>query len=261
MYHDVVPSESDASGFAGAGPTRYKLTTAVFASHLDVLEGALHTPPEIVDDLLEGSAEPSSWLLTFDDGGASALAVGDELSRRGWRGHFFITTGRMGESAFLDESGIVDLRQMGHVIGSHSVSHPSRMSSLSNGELLEEWRASTETLSALLGERIRSASVPGGYYSKRVAMAAAEAGLEALFTSEPVRTTRHASGCLVIGRVSIKTTTTARDAARIAGGDSAAWLRDYAGWNLRKVAKAVAGTGYERLRGGLLSRRSAQERG
>ena len=260
MYHEVVSSDSGASGFAGAGAALYTVTTADFFAHLDALDQALGTPPATVDQLLAGRAESLSWLLTFDDGGASALVAADELSRKGWRGNFFVTTGRIGEPGFLDESGIIDLRRMGHVIGSHSLSHPSRMAALSDGELLEEWRASAEQLSELLGERITSASVPGGYYSKRVATAAAKAGLEALFTSEPVRTTRHASGCLVIGRLSIKTTTSAREAARIAGGDSRPWLRGYAEWNLRKAAKRVSGRGYEKLREGLLSRRSSRER-
>jgi peptidoglycan/xylan/chitin deacetylase (PgdA/CDA1 family) len=260
MYHDLVSSDVDASGFVGAGPARYKLTMSQFVAHLDGMEEVLQEPPDVVDDLLDGRVGSNSWLLTFDDGGASSLAAANELTRRGWRGHFFVTTGRIGDPGFLDESGIVELRRMGHVIGSHSVSHPSHMSALSHPELLEEWRASAGMLSALLGERIRSASVPNGYFSKRVAAAAAEVGLEALFTSDPVRTTRHVSGCLAIGRTSIKPTTSANDASRIADGHWRLWLRDYAAWNLRKAAKAVAGKRYEWLREGVLSRRSGEER-
>jgi hypothetical protein len=41
--------------------------------------------------------------LTFDDGGASALhPTADLLERRGWSGHFFVTTRRIGTPGFLD---------------------------------------------------------------------------------------------------------------------------------------------------------------
>jgi peptidoglycan/xylan/chitin deacetylase (PgdA/CDA1 family) len=260
MYHDIVEGDPDESGFAGAGPARYKLSAARFREHLDAMAEALSEEPRVVEDLVAGDAGRAAWVLTFDDGGASALAAGEELARRQWRGHFFITTNLTGERGFLDASEIIELRRMGHVVGSHSASHPSRMSSLPERELLEEWRASVESLADLLGSEIRSASVPGGYYSKRVARAAAEAGIAALFTSEPVRTTRHVGGCLVLGRLSVRRSTSADDASRIAAGDSLLWLREWAGWNLRRSAKALLGNRYERLREGMLSHPSELER-
>jgi hypothetical protein len=57
----------------------------------------------------------------------------------------------------------------------------------------------------------------------------------------------------------VKTSTSAVDASRIAAGDSKPWLREWVGWNVRKSAKAVFGSGYERLRGGVLSHRSEFE--
>jgi len=259
MYHDVVDGDPDQSGFAGAGPARYKLSTTQFRAHLDAIGDTLNDEPGVVDDLLAGDADTPTWLLTFDDGGASALAIGEELARRQWRGHFFITTGRTGERAFLDASEIIELGRMGHVIGSHSASHPSRMSSLSEGALREEWRASVESLADLLGTEIRSASLPGGYYARRVAQAAADAEIAALFTSEPVRTPQRVGDCLVIGRLSIRAGTSAIDASRIAAGDSWPWRQEWVGWNVRRSAKAVFGKRYERLRGGVLSHRSELE--
>jgi len=255
MYHDVVDGDPDLSGFVGAGPARYKLSTAQFRAHLDAIADSLSADPEVVDDLLAGNSGSAAWFLTFDDGGVSALATGEELARRQWRGHFFITTGRTGERGFLEASEIIELQRMGHIIGSHSASHPSRMSALTERELREEWRTSVESLADLLGGEIRSASVPGGYYTKRVARAATEAGIAALFTSEPVRTLQHVGECLVIGRLSMKTRTSAVAASRIAAGDSGPWLREWVGWNVRRSAKTVLGKRYERLRGAVLSHR------
>ena len=44
-------------------------------------------------------------MITFDDGGASALAAGEELARRSWRGHFFIATDLVGRPGYLDWDG------------------------------------------------------------------------------------------------------------------------------------------------------------
>jgi len=82
-----------------------------------------------------------------------------------------------------------------------------------------------------------------------------ETGIAALFTSEPVRTPHHVGGCLVVGRLAVKTSTSAVDAARIAAGDPWPWRREWASWNVRRLAKAVFGKRYERLRGVVLSHR------
>jgi len=256
MYHDFVDGDPDVSGFAGAGPARYKLSTARFREHLDALGEALSDPPAVVDDLLTGDSGRTAWVLTFDDGGSTALAAGEELARRQWVGHFFITTGRIGERGFLDTSEIIELRRMGHIIGSHSASHPSRMSSLPERELLDEWRRSVESLTELLGAEIRAASLPGGYYTARVARAAAEAGIVALFTSEPVRRTQTVGECLVFGRLAVKAGTSAAAASRIAAGDSRPWLQAWVGWNVRRLAKALLGKRYERIRAAVLAQRS-----
>ena len=46
------------------------------------------------------------WLLTFDDGGASALRIAEMLARYGWKGHFFITVNRIDSPAFVTSDDI-----------------------------------------------------------------------------------------------------------------------------------------------------------
>jgi peptidoglycan/xylan/chitin deacetylase (PgdA/CDA1 family) len=255
MYHDVVSGDRGASGLAGSGPAHYKLTWERFSEHLDLIGEIVGAPPAVVDDPPAGRLSSPSWSITFDDGGVSALEVGQELSRRRWRAYFFVTTGRIGSLGFVDADAIRALDRMGHTVGSHSVTHPERMAALAPDELLHEWRTSVETLSELLGKQVRTASVPGGHYGRRVAVAAAHAGIATLFTSEPVRTARRVDGCLVIGRYSIRRNTSAVDAARAAAGRSGPWLRQYVGWNVRKPVKALAGDHYDRIRRAVLGRR------
>lgn len=255
MYHDVAVADAGQSGLAGTGD--YELTWAGFVDHLDRFDAAGAGPPTVLDSAgITAADRMHRWVLTFDDGGASAVEIGRELRRRDWRAHFFITTGLIGSPGFVDADGIRELRALGHVLGSHSVSHPSSFASLSEEDTRREWEDSIATLSEVLGEQVRTASVPGGHYRRRVAEAAARAGLEVLFTSEPTRAVRHVGGCLVVGRYAIRRDTTGADAAAAVAGDARAWLRQYVAWNVRKPAKALGGQRYDRLRRRLLSSRS-----
>jgi peptidoglycan/xylan/chitin deacetylase (PgdA/CDA1 family) len=255
MYHDVVQEDSRTSGFPGGGAEPYKLGWNTFRLHLDRI-GQYLDAPCVAGDLTGHNASHPRWLLTFDDGGASAVEVGSELSRRGWRGHFFVTTGELGTEGFLTEDAVAELHSMGHVIGSHTVTHPARMSALSFAEALAEWETSVTRLSEIVGGAVRTGSVPGGYYSRKIARAARESGIEVLFTSEPVRTTRVVEGLVVVGRYAVRRDTTAEEAAAAAVGQTFVWLRQYAAWNVRKPLKRIAGTHYTRARQALHGRRA-----
>jgi peptidoglycan/xylan/chitin deacetylase (PgdA/CDA1 family) len=259
MYHDVVAGERfDESGFAGADAALYKLGREEFALHLDALAAARRDRPALVSEDRFDTApveEPPPWLLTFDDGGVSAATiVADLLEARGWRGHFFVTTGSVGRPSFLSPEQVRELHRRGHIVGSHSETHPPRMSHCSASELLREWRASVEFLSDLLGERVRAASVPGGYYSRAVAEAAARAGIERLFTSEPVERVVEVDGCLVFGRYGVQRWTTPATVAGIVSGKFVPRRRQQFIWSAKKLTKWVGGEYYLKARRVLIGR-------
>ena len=258
MYHDVVGRDREASGRIGAGPDRYKLSREQFLEHLNRMDEVVGVPPATSDDLLIARGSSPNWSLTFDDGGASALQVGEELLRRSWRAHFFVTTDLIGSTGFLDEPAIRELDRMGHVVGSHSASHPEWMASLPTSDLLREWIDSLTRLSDLLGRSVRTASVPGGHFRRNVAAAAGRAGITTLFTSEPVRNACRMSGCLVVGRFSVRCDTSADAAARAAAGEAEPWFRQYVAWNVRKPAKLLGPERYDRVRRKLLARPSPE---
>ncbi|MEA2419599.1 MAG: hypothetical protein QOE60_1805, partial [Thermoleophilaceae bacterium] len=66
MYHDVVEGNQDI----------YNVEPARFGEHLDEIQRSVGRPPA-GDELADGD-----WLITFDDGGESALHAGEELRRR-----------------------------------------------------------------------------------------------------------------------------------------------------------------------------------
>jgi peptidoglycan/xylan/chitin deacetylase (PgdA/CDA1 family) len=239
MYHDVVPGGAeDTSGFPGRDAALYKVTPETFEAHLIKISECFPARP----------ARSGHPVITFDDGGVSALVAADALERHGFVGHFFITVNYIGRPGFVDEQNICELRERGHVIGSHSCSHPLRMGHCSWAQLLEEWMRSRATLSNILGENVDVASVPGGDFAPRVAEAAARAGFTQLFTSEPTRASRRAFGLALRGRFTIQRWTTPETAASLAAG---AWLpcaRQAMVWNAKKISKRVGGERYLQLR-------------
>lgn len=253
-YHDVVPpGHDDASGFPGVSAARYKLTEPEFREHLAALAAVVPGPPATAPELAARPDAPA-WMITFDDGGASALPTADRLEERGWRGHFFVTADYLDTPSFLTRAQARDLHRRGHVIGSHSCSHPTRMALCPRDQLLDEWRRSREVLADALGEAVVTASVPGGYYSRGVGQAAAEAGVEILFNSEPTTRPHRLEGCLVLGRYSVYRGMTAGQAAALVAPNHGARLGQSLLWNAKKLAKAVGGQGYLTLRRRLLER-------
>lgn len=240
MYHDVEQGNPDI----------YNVEPARFAQHLDAIGQAVGRPPAASDELAEGD-----WVITFDDGGASALRAGDELRRRSWRGYFFVVIDYVGRPGYLDWDGVRAVEAMGHVIGSHSVTHPDRMADCSWDQLLDEWSRSADVLATELGHPVSTACVPGGLYSREVGRAAARAGYTSLFTSLPSQRVRSIDGCRLIGRYAIRKDTPASEAASAAAGGSLPWARQRAAWGVRRTVKKVAGQRYEGMRRALLARR------
>jgi peptidoglycan/xylan/chitin deacetylase (PgdA/CDA1 family) len=241
VYHDIAPAGAeDRYGFPGPAAARYKLTPEAFDAHLDAIAGA--------GVRVELFGAPGVAALTFDDGGASALDIADRLERRGWRGHFFITTGRIGTGGFLSAEQVAELAERGHDVGSHSESHPTYMGSLSRAQLADEWRRSRETLGEIIGAAPRSAAVPGGFLSPAVVEEAAAAGYELLMTSQPrSRPVRHRD-MDVVGRYTIWARTNPSRAASYARGDRLARGTLWLSWQLKSAPKRISPRRYEQVR-------------
>ncbi len=254
MYHDIVEKDATrASGFASADADIYKLEIELFERHLKAIEAA-KLNPQLVTDLSSNAKD--SVLITFDDGGKSAYThIADALENHGWRGHFFVPTDFIDTPTFLSRSEIRELDQRGHIIGSHSASHPLRMAACSPKQLREEWHRSTSKLADITGKKIKVASVPGGHFSKQVAAAADGQGIEILFNSEPVADFHNLGNCRIFGRYTIQQNTTAIEAAAIAEGKTMPRLRQYLFWNTKKLAKKAGGELYLDVRRRILSKR------
>ena len=259
-YHDVVDGDVEASGFRGAAAASYKLDATTFERHLDRVATAGVRLGGSVRDVAAESRAGTPVLFTFDDGGVSAhKVIAPRLERRGWLAHVLVTTDRIGTSGFLTPAQIKDLHQRGHVIGSHSASHPVRMSHCKPDELRREWTTSVAVLSDLVGSEVDVASVPGGYLSDAVVRAAAAAGIRYLFTSEPESRVRVIDGCNVFGRFTLRRSSSPADAARLVSRNPVGRFNQWAVWSAKKVVKRVGGRFYLRTRSALLERGPSED--
>ena len=252
-YHDVIAGPDwNASGFPGNSAGSYKMSVDLFDAHLRAVANAGQEAGADIRNLVSSTREARDIVFTFDDGGSSALhVIADRLDGRGWRGHFLITTGRIGTPGFLSAADVTELHRRGHVIGSHSETHPARMSQLTRTEQRNEWTRSCQQLEDLLGSRVEVASVPGGYFDRATAESAAAAGVRWLFTSEPETTIAVVDGCSVFGRFTLRRTSPARVVQALVGRWPHARTAEWMKWSAKKLAKRTAGKTYLRIRAAL----------
>ena len=236
MLHDVLPEGRPLgeSGFAGPGPDRYKVRQPLF-------------------EAMARRSRAAGTILTFDDGGRSALdVVAPVLAEHGLRGEFFIATARLGTPGFLDRKGVGELAAAGHVIGSHSHTHPEVMAALSDDHVLAEWRTSIAVLEDATGRPVAHASVPNGFTSRAVVAAAEEAGITRLFTSTPTRRRRAYGATEVVGRFAVLATDSPRTAVALAGGARLPRLGQQARWHALSLPKRLLGERYPGVRSSIL---------
>jgi peptidoglycan/xylan/chitin deacetylase (PgdA/CDA1 family) len=234
-YHDVVMGPAEPSGFPGPDAATYKIIPARFTEHIKALEECRAVTPFRIS-------------LTFDDGGSSACRIADILEAAGRRGYFFITSGLIGGRGFLSRAQIADLHRRGHEIGSHGKTHRGKMSRMPEAELAAEWSDSVAALSSLTGTPILTASVPSGFYSPRVAHAAAAAGIRHLYTQQPTTRSVVIAACEIHGRFTMRAWTPAARVLALAKGNVWPRFENALLWRIRETAKTVAGSAYGDLR-------------
>ncbi len=257
LFHDVYRRDPAESGFVSQAANRYKLTVAQFEAQLAGILRVRDDAPVVIDGRDQTpSAAATPFTITVDDGGVSYYTeVADRLEALGWRGHCFVTTDRVGTSGFLSADQVRELDRRGHVIGTHTASHPYRLSTRPEDEIRREWARSRGALEDLLGHRVASGSVPGGYFAPVVARTAAEAGIDLLFTSEPVVAV-WTDACTLVGRFAIRDTSAPDAAARFVS--RAPWTRlgEWTSWNAKGLVKPLLGNSYVRVANWIASRRT-----
>ncbi|MGH8371265.1 MAG: polysaccharide deacetylase family protein [Gammaproteobacteria bacterium] len=248
LFHDVYAHDPAESGFLEAGAEHYKIPLQDFERHLLVLSRNPRVSPKLVTKQSDDAEKAQPLAVTVDDGGISYYTeIAERLEAIDWRAHCFVTTGRIGQRGFLGKHHIRELHARGHVIGSHSVSHPKRFAACKWEDMVFEWERSRKTLQDILGQDVTTASVPGGYFSGDVARAAMTAGIRDLFTSEPETRVRNVDGCSVYGRYTVRSGCSPEFITALSREFSLRRYQEWILWNSKKIAKRILGAGYPQL--------------
>lgn len=155
MYHGL----GDAAG-------RYTVTEDMFQEHCRLLAGR--------DDVV----------VTFDDGHASQMRAATFLEEHGLTATFFVSTADLNKPGFLTSDQVLELFRRGHRIGAHGHTHRF-LTGCRRGLLEEELVRPREILTGLLNDTPTELSFPGGRFNGQVLQAAAEAGYQNAWSSEP----------------------------------------------------------------------------
>ncbi|MBI4358119.1 MAG: polysaccharide deacetylase family protein [Candidatus Omnitrophica bacterium] len=183
-YHGVEKEKGEYPWLDVERP--YVISLKTFEEQLDLLleNGFKTLTMGELEDWVEGRcvyAKPV--VLTFDDGHIGHYQyVVSALSRRHFKGAFFIPAGLVGQQNHMGWEELKSLVASGFEVGSHGVKHIP-LSDLSHHELWKELDKSKSTLERELGVPIKGFSVPRGYYQIRIREVAMELGYKFLFTS------------------------------------------------------------------------------
>lgn len=238
MYHDVYQKDISESGFQNSTALKYKVSSKAFEAHV-----------KAVDSYLRENKLPTSTVeFTFDDGGISFLTeIAPILEKYGFRGIFFISTAYIGCEKFLKVEEIKELVRRGHTIGSHSHTHPERMSAIGSDHVHDEWKYSQMILTEILGKSSNVASIPNGYSSKSVLKAMNKEGITNIYTSSPTTKVKKFRNSQIIGRYVI---TDNDDVLTVMSIVSSPFYRfkQNARFKCLGIAKAILGDTYLKLR-------------
>lgn len=233
MYHDIVTANDKSSGFQNKNAFQYKVEESAFEEQVKALQG-------------------KDVVFTFDDGGVSFLTKAVPiLEKYDFKGVFLISTKYIGTPGFLTTEQVKELAERGHVIGSHSHTHPEIFTKLSSEEIKHEWQLSSQVLNDILGEREYVASIPNGYVSKEILDTAIQYGFNTIYTSQPTTNIKTYKNSSLIGRYVILDGMSTEDVLRMVSSKGCQ-LKMAAKWHLLNIVKGILGTSYETFKAKIL---------
>lgn len=233
MYHDIVTANDKSSGFQNKNAFQYKVEECAFDEQVKALQG-------------------KDVVFTFDDGGVSFLTkAAPILEKYGFKGVFFISTKYIGTPGFLTKEQVKALAERGHVVGSHSHTHPEIFTKLSKEEIREEWRKSYDILKDILGEKDLPMSIPNGYASNSIMQEAVKCGFTNIYTSQPTTNTKLFQKHNVIGRYVVLDGMTTEDVVRMVTSKGYQ-MKMAMKWHLLNMVKLVLGESYDTVKAKLL---------
>ena len=180
MYHDVF-FDSPAP-FIPHSSAMYHISKQSFIQHLATIKKSTLNVLT-VSELLDNN-DKNSISISFDDGWEGAFNIAMPILKEfGYRCTYFITKDFIGREGFVDEKMIIMATEAGMEIGVHGTTH-CMLSNCSNDEIIWEFTNCKQYLESITGQKVVSASMPGGDWNKIIASCAKKAGLKLLCSSK-----------------------------------------------------------------------------
>ena len=244
LYHDIKEDEFDLSSVK-KGLHPYILRQSDFEKQMAWLYKNGYRVLSIRDFL--SSPIPDRYplnaiILTFDDGWRSNYEIAYPLLKKyGFTATFFVTVENIGKKNMLSWGEIKELAESGIEIGSHNMTHRVPIE-LSSKELEEELRSSKKTLEDKLNISVISFSLPTGFFDKRVADLAREAGYKTVsFTKFKISRIDVGSEPVCLNKIGIKRSHSLDDFRRIVEGSPSYFFRQRMTQVIRDMVKKIAG--------------------
>jgi peptidoglycan/xylan/chitin deacetylase (PgdA/CDA1 family) len=135
-------------------------------------------------DIFNKDDNKEYYAITFDDGAESDYKLAfNILKKYNIKASFYIITNKINSKGCLSKNEIIQMYKYGMNIGSHTHSH-AKLSLLNSHEIYQELYKSKKILEDILGSKVISISVPGGFYNDEVISIAKEIGYEIILTSD-----------------------------------------------------------------------------
>ena len=232
MYHDVNDDPNARS--------KYTVLADQFELHIAA----------IAETLKKKNIPNDKIVLTFDDGYESFVkTIAPILEKYNFKGIFFISTNYIGKKDFMTEKQLIELRDRGHTIGTHSHTHPAMMTSLPKKEIEDEWETSINELERILSQKIEYASIPGGYFCDISKNTLSRLGIKYICTSKPTRKIKITNDNIqIIGRFSIEHGNTAKQITSLFSPFSRFGLFQMMRSSIVRFIKAIFGASYYKAR-------------
>jgi peptidoglycan/xylan/chitin deacetylase (PgdA/CDA1 family) len=147
--------------------------------------------------------------LTVDDAGKGNYEyMLPAFEKYGLKATIFVPTQFISKggntSTYMTSQQIRAFSDLGHIIGSHSHSHPANISLLSESEMKDEWEKSKQILEDITGKEVLSCSIPGGFYSNEQWKILRNLGYTKVFNSVPTYRVYSEEQMELFGRFSIE---------------------------------------------------------
>jgi peptidoglycan/xylan/chitin deacetylase (PgdA/CDA1 family) len=225
LYHSV-PRD------ARAATDPLAVASARFTTHLDAIRDSGRvalTIGEIAAGLRRERPLPERPVaITFDDGYDDTLDAIHLLRERDLRATVYVTTGQVGTGSMIGRDQLRLLAELPDTVelGAHTVTHPA-LDELPVSAVDSEVSDSKHQLEQLLGREVDTFAYPYGAYDRRAREAVMAAGFKSAAAVKNALSHRD-DDPWAIARWTVRTTTDARQIARVLNGEGAptAWAHE-----------------------------------